>query len=66
VVWQAIALETIPAYVLWLVVLFFMRDRHPRLMDESRSLGPGRKAIAVLLALLFAATFIPIPLMVVG
>ena len=64
VVWQAIVLNTIPAYALWLVVLFFMRDRHPRLTDETIPLGAGRKVIAMLLALLFLATFIPIPLMV--
>lgn len=64
VLWQAVALQTIPAYAFWLVVLFFMRDRHPRLTDETLRLGPGRTLVAALLALLFVLTFIPLPLMV--
>jgi hypothetical protein len=41
-----------------------MRDRHPRLVDESEPLGPGRLAVACLLLLIFLASFIPMPLSV--
>lgn len=61
VVFQALVLRTIPAYALWLVILLFMRDRHPRLADESVPLDRGRKAIALLLAAIFVATFTPLP-----
>jgi membrane-associated protease RseP (regulator of RpoE activity) len=63
VISQVLFLRTIPAYTLWFAVLLFMRDRHPRLADEVRPLGGGRKAIAILLALIFLATFIPIPIL---
>lgn len=62
VFFQAIGLGTPPVYALWLVVLLVLRDRHPRLADESEPLGRGRALLAVLLGALFAATFIPIPL----
>jgi len=64
VISQVLFLRTVPAYTLWLIVLLFMRDRHPRLVDETTPLGPGRKAVAVLLALIFIATFIPIPILI--
>jgi hypothetical protein len=38
-----------------------MRDRHPRLVDESVPLGIGRKLVALLLLLVFLACFIPFP-----
>jgi membrane-associated protease RseP (regulator of RpoE activity) len=59
---QVLTYPGIPAYTLWLVVLLLMRDRHPRLADESIPLGPGRRLVAVLLALLFVVSFIPVPL----
>jgi len=51
-----------PAYTLWLAILLWMRDRHPRLLDESTPLGTGRKIVAVLLLAIFLLSFIPIPL----
>jgi hypothetical protein len=39
-----------------------MRDRHPRLIDESTTLGPGRKLVALLLLLIFALSFILVPI----
>jgi membrane-associated protease RseP (regulator of RpoE activity) len=50
-----------PSYVLWFVILAFMRDRHPRLLDESQSLGGARIAIAVVLLVIFVLSFIPVP-----
>jgi len=55
-----------PAYLLWFAVLLWMRDRHPRLLDESVPLGAGRKCLAVLLLLVFLMSFIPIPLLLIG
>ena len=54
-----------PVYALWFVILFWMRDRHPRLLDEQSPLGRGRQAVAWLLVLVFGLSFILMPLYVV-
>ena len=54
----------VPAYVVWFLILLWMRDRHPRLVDESEPLGPARLAVAWLLLLIFVISFIPVPLSV--
>jgi membrane-associated protease RseP (regulator of RpoE activity) len=51
-----------PFYVVWFAILVWMRDRHPRLIDESTTLGPGRKLVALLLLLIFALSFILVPI----
>lgn len=58
---QFVYFDSVPAYALWLLVTLWLRDRHPRLADEATPLGPARTAIAVLLAVLFAVSFIPVP-----
>ena len=63
VVAQSIIQRTPSAYSLWLVILLGLRDRHPRLVDESESLGPVRLALAIGLALIFVLTFIPQPIL---
>jgi membrane-associated protease RseP (regulator of RpoE activity) len=63
VVVQSIAQRSPSAYSLWLVILLGLRDRHPRLIDESEALGPGRVALAIVLLLIFAVTFIPSPIL---
>jgi membrane-associated protease RseP (regulator of RpoE activity) len=60
---QSAVLRTPSAYTLWLVILLMLRDRHPRLVDETERLGPGRLALAVALALIFVLSFIPSPLL---
>jgi membrane-associated protease RseP (regulator of RpoE activity) len=60
---QSVVLRTPSAYTLWLVILLVLRDRHPRLLDETERLGPGRVALAVGLALIFVLSFIPSPLL---
>ena len=60
---QSVVLRTPSAYTLWLVILLMLRDRHPRLVDESERLGPGRLALAIALALIFVLSFIPSPLL---
>jgi membrane-associated protease RseP (regulator of RpoE activity) len=54
-------LEQFPAYLLWFAILLWMRDRHPRLLDETSPLGSARRLVAALLLLLFLFSFIPVP-----
>jgi len=44
----------------WAVARFVVRVDHPPAADET-PLGPGRKVLALVALLLFAATFIPVP-----
>lgn len=60
--WQAWETGGFPSYAVWLAILLFLRDRHPRLIDETDRLGPGRLAVAGALVLVFALTFMPIPI----
>jgi len=62
VIYQLAATRNVPAYLLWFLILLWMRDRHPRLADEVEPLGSGRRGLAVLLMLVFLACFIPIPI----
>jgi membrane-associated protease RseP (regulator of RpoE activity) len=64
VVGQTVAQRSLSAYTIWLVVLLLLRTRHPRLRDEGDPLGPGRIALAVLLAAIFVVSFIPTPIVV--
>jgi membrane-associated protease RseP (regulator of RpoE activity) len=52
-------------YLVWCVVLLFLRARHPPLLNPYVSLGRTRRWVAVLLLLLFVITFMPVPLRVV-
>jgi len=63
---QFVYLGQVPAYLLWFLILLWMRDRHPQLLDETTPLGPGRKLVAVLLAIIFLASFIPVPFFFTG
>jgi membrane-associated protease RseP (regulator of RpoE activity) len=56
--------EQFPVYVVWLLILLWMRDRHPRLRDEETPLGTGRKLVALLLAVVFVLSFVLMPLYV--
>lgn len=62
VVVQSVAFRTPSAYSVWLVILLVLRDRHPRLLDESEPLGSGRVVLAIVLALIFVLAFIPTPI----
>lgn len=59
---QTVLLASVSSYTLWLVILLVLRGRHPRLGDEQAPLDRGRVALAVLLALIFVLTFIPVPI----
>jgi membrane-associated protease RseP (regulator of RpoE activity) len=61
VVAQLVVFRQFPFYAVWFAVLFWMRDRHPRLRDESTPLGRGRKLVAALLIVIFALSFLFVP-----
>lgn len=57
--YQGIALHAFPQYTVWVVVLIVLRDRHPRLLDETSGLGRARPLIALLLLVIFLVAFVP-------
>jgi Zn-dependent protease len=57
--YQGLVLGVFPQYVVWLVVLWVLRDRHPRLVDETSGIGTARCLVAVLLLVIAVVTFIP-------
>jgi len=62
IVYEVFVAHIVPGYVVWLVVLSVLRDRHPRLLDEVAPLSQSRRAVAWVLAVLLALTFIPVPI----
>ncbi len=61
---QALVFAEFPFYSVWFAILLWMRDRHPRLVDESGTLGRGRTLAALGLVLVFALSFILVPIQV--
>jgi len=61
---QSFGSATPSAYTLWLGVLLLMRHRHPRLREAGEPLGAKRVAVAVVLAVLFLLTFVPVPIVI--
>ena len=59
---HAAYLRQIPAYMPWFGILLWMRDRHPRLIDE-RNVGitRTRKLVALLLLAILLLSLIPVP-----
>lgn len=55
-----------PAYLLWLGVLLWMRNRHPPLWTEQASLGRARTWLAALAVLIFVLCFTWFPLRLLG
>jgi membrane-associated protease RseP (regulator of RpoE activity) len=66
VLWQVVVEREAPAYLVWLAALAWMRDRHPPVVDDRTPLGRWRTALALLLAAIGIACFIPVPLRFVG
>jgi membrane-associated protease RseP (regulator of RpoE activity) len=64
-IYQVVVMKQAPAYLIWFAILFWMRDRHPPLLDESAPLDPGRRLLALLLLVIFVLSFIPVPLIVI-
>ncbi len=48
--------------IMLLVMLFMLGPRHPRVIYEYESLGPGRNLIAVFALLMFILCFTPVPI----
>ena len=63
---QAFYYGRFPAYVVWFAILLWMRDRHPRLLDESEPLSAARKLVALLLLVIFSLSFMVVPLHFAG
>jgi membrane-associated protease RseP (regulator of RpoE activity) len=63
--YQGYYLKQAPAYTVWFIIVLWMRDRHPSLLDETRPLDMGRRLVAVLLLLIFLMSFIPVPVIVI-
>lgn len=52
-------------WLFWaLLIIFLMGLRHPPLADENRSLNPPRLFVAFLALLIFAVSFIPVPMQI--
>jgi membrane-associated protease RseP (regulator of RpoE activity) len=53
-----------PGWWIWCLVILILGLRHPPVIDESIRLDRKRLGLAVLAALLFVATFMPVPISV--
>ena len=49
-------------YVLFLVLMLFMRIRHAPTLDDGVPLGRSRRVVALALVLVFALSFVPVPI----
>jgi len=52
------------AWLLWAVILLFLGDRHPPLLDEQPPLSSGRIWVAVAALLIFLLSFMPVPIQI--
>jgi len=48
-------------WIAWAVILFFLGLRHPRVIEPVEPLGPERKFLAAVAALILILTFLPTP-----
>jgi membrane-associated protease RseP (regulator of RpoE activity) len=62
VIAQTLLYGQVSMYTVWCAVLLLMRDRHPRLADETRPLGPARRLGVLVMLLMFVMSFIPVPI----
>ena len=53
-------------YVVFLVLMLFMRIRHAPTLDDAVPLGRTRKVVALALVVVFALSFVPIPIHSIG
>ena len=62
--WLGLALCGIawPGWLVWCVVIMILGLRHPPVVDESIPLDSGRIRLALLSAVLFVVSFMPVPL----
>jgi membrane-associated protease RseP (regulator of RpoE activity) len=64
--YQIVVMKQGPAYLVWFAILLWMRDRHPPLIDETPTLGTGRRLFALALLAIFVLSLIPVPLIIVS
>ena len=65
VAFAGLALVTIfmsPAYLLFVILLWVFRIRHPPTMNDSIPLTPSRRIVAGMLLLVFVLCFTPVPI----
>jgi membrane-associated protease RseP (regulator of RpoE activity) len=62
--WLALALLGYywPGWLLWCVIVLVIGLRHPPVYDESLPLDPKRRALAWVALLMFALSFMPVPI----
>ena len=48
-------------YMLILILLWFMGLKHPTTIDDACEIGPRRRGVGILLAIVFATCFSPVP-----
>ncbi len=51
-----------PGWWLWCCIVLVIGLRHPPLVDEEEPLDPDRRALVLVAALLFALSFMPVPI----
>jgi membrane-associated protease RseP (regulator of RpoE activity) len=49
-------------WFVWALLILLLGLKHPRVADEDVPLSPGRKAVGLLIVLIFAISFIPAPI----
>jgi membrane-associated protease RseP (regulator of RpoE activity) len=50
-------------WFVWALLILLLGLKHPRVVDEDVPLSPGRKAVGVLIVLIFLISFIPAPVL---
>ena len=56
----------VPTYAVWVIVLAWMRDRHPPLPYDAEPLGPGRRLLFWIAAAIFILSFHWLPIQIVA
>ena len=54
------------AWLFWATLLIFFSPRHPRLVDETVTLSPGRRLVAAAAGILLVVCFVPDPVRILG
>jgi Zn-dependent protease len=49
-------------WFVWALLIFFLGLRHPHIVDEDKTLSPGRRTIGYLMLIIFILSFIPDPI----